>query len=59
MELLRNTTPWFILKALLAETMLLSMAGSVLGIGMTYTPRLPIKALVPMPALRLQCCKRK
>lgn len=41
-------SPWFILSCLLRETVLLALVGSVLGIGMTYGARLPIRVFAPM-----------
>lgn len=43
-----GASPWFILDALLRETVLLALVGSALGIAMTYGARLLIQALVPM-----------
>ena len=40
-------SPWFILNALLRETVLLALVGSVLGIGMTFGARQLIRVFAP------------
>src|SRR5581483_2275778 len=41
-------SPGFILTTILTETVLLSLTGSVLGIGMSYLARLLLKVFAPM-----------
>jgi putative ABC transport system permease protein len=40
-------SPWFILNALLRETVLLALVGSVLGVGMSYGARALIRVFAP------------